>query len=278
MLPTGPSLALSPWIRAKGLMAAFPCMNDDTLLLTRDTSQVLDQTLKPIPLALDDDTRRVITQAQRLPDGGIALAHARARLGEPNVLTFEPSGVSRFSFPVGDGVHQFAVDRQGRFWVGYFDEGIYGEDPLSGQGLGAFSPDGTPWFGLRDDAPDAPHIDDCYALTLDSADRAWFCAYHTFELGYVAERNYRRITTDPIAPGAKGLIVSDRHVAYIGSYDTPDAAIVFDPQTWETRVIPITTDRGRPLNLSSVMCRGDLALCVDAEGVFRFTLTDLLRL
>lgn len=259
-------------------MAAFPCLNDDTLLLTRDTRQVLNQTLKPIPLALDDNTRRVITQAQRLPDGGIAVAHGRAELGEPNVLTFEPSGTPRFSFPVGDGVHQFAVDRQGRFWVGYFDEGVFGEDSLSGQGLGAFSSEGRPWFGTRDGAPNAPSIDDCYALTLDGADRAWFCAYSDFELGYIAERSYRRITTDAIAPGAKGLIVSDRHVAYLGGYDTPEAATLFDRQTWETRIIPITTDRGRPLNLSSVMCRGDLALCVNTEGVYRFALSDLLSL
>lgn len=37
------------------------------------------------------------------------------------------------------------------------------------------------------------------------------------------------------------------------------------------------TDNGRGLTMDKVKCREDVALCVTVEGVYRFTLADLLK-
>lgn len=225
-------LALSPWIRQPNLARAIPCLNGDTLLLTKDGG-LLDASLTPLALNPVIETFCPVSEAQRLPDGGIALVIPRAETGEPNLFVYDGSRNLQFAFPVGDGVNHMTVDRQGRFWIGYFDEGIFSEDPLSSQGLVAFAPDGKPCFGLHDNDAGAPYVSDCYALTLDAAGKAWFCAYDTFELGYIDGETYRRVTTDTPAPGAKGLLVDDRYIAYLGGYDMPDEVTVFD--MWTTR-------------------------------------------
>lgn len=85
---------------------------------------------------------------------------------------------------LGDGIMHLKIDGSDRIWVGWFDEGVFGNDgwrvpdlewPPSAYGLAAFDSDGTV---LRVSAGAEPEyqIADCYSLNV-VGDAAWACTY-----------------------------------------------------------------------------------------------------
>lgn len=133
------AVRLQPWLRASNVEACFPTARQGLLILKDRGRTILNDRLDIIRLDDRPDTGSFwTTHAQRLPDGGYALASSRSEIGEKNLQLFDRSGRFRSSFAVGDGIEHLAVDKRGRIWVGYFDEGIYGGDPLSSCGLSRF--------------------------------------------------------------------------------------------------------------------------------------------
>lgn len=105
-----------------------------------------------------------------LPGGNILLVGPRPQR-RPEILP-------RNAVVYDAGGHVLA-DSTGAVWVGYSDEGVFGDDPLGACGLIRFTPDLTPaWRYPSDDNPFGP-IDDCEALNVDGA-TAWTC----YDSGY----------------------------------------------------------------------------------------------
>lgn len=70
-------------------------------------------------------------KVELFPDGRVLLVGSRCScegLGrwDNNTHIFDPRTGSMFDFCLGDGIESLAVDGQGRIWVAYFDEGIFG--------------------------------------------------------------------------------------------------------------------------------------------------------
>lgn len=129
-----------------------------------DGSQLLPgpsfQLLSPLP-AFD-----------RFPDGRWLVAAVRS--DEANGRILGPDGDERNRIRLGDGIMHMQIDETGLIWVGWFDEGVFGNEgwrtpgrkwPPSGFGLAAFSEKGelTSWAA---DPPKGSEIADCYALNV----------------------------------------------------------------------------------------------------------------
>ncbi|WP_327371402.1 hypothetical protein [Streptomyces sp. NBC_01217] len=65
-----------------------------------------------------------------LPDGGFVLADPRSEADEQHVQVFDALGRPSWTFRVGDAIEHLLADASGALWVGYFDEGVYGDGTL----------------------------------------------------------------------------------------------------------------------------------------------------
>jgi hypothetical protein len=168
--------------------------------------------------------------AQPLPDGRFLLAGARCAWypagPERNAIIFGSDGNILAEHTLGDGIEHVQTTGDGQVWVGYFDEGVYGNygwgdtnspPPIGAAGLLRFSPDlQIDWaFPRYDDASWDP-IDDCYALNV-TGDDVWVCYHSGFPV--VRVRGGRLTSwTNSLASGVRALGVSDTHVALCGGY------------------------------------------------------------
>lgn len=106
-----------------------------------------------------------------LPDGGFVLADGRCREGDDQVQVFDMLGRPTWTFQVGDAIEHLLADESGDLWLGYFDEGIFGGDPLSAAGVRRWSSTGEPLWAYSP-PPGADWIAECYALNVDGR-TAW---------------------------------------------------------------------------------------------------------
>ncbi len=92
---------------------------------------------------------------------------------------------------MGDRILDVQVDRQGLFWMSYFDQGVYGDMPdprlgypVSSHGLTGFDADGSlVWFN---DQVTGAVINDFYAPN-ETGSECWFYACTDFDLTRIDE-------------------------------------------------------------------------------------------
>jgi len=96
---------------------------------------------------------------------------------EFNAKVYDSSGVFRREFLLGDGIEHVQADARGNIWVGYFDEGVYGNfgwghpgrKPLGAAGLCCFSDSGQKLWDFP--PPEEPDFDsECYGLNVSRRD------------------------------------------------------------------------------------------------------------
>lgn len=248
------------------------------------------------------------THAQRLPDGGYALASSRSKAGERNLQLFDDSCRFKTSFPIGDGVEHLAVDRTGKLWVGYFDEGIFGGDPLSSAGLSRFDQSGK--LEYQWDASTHGRINDCDALTVDDDGAAWVCPYSSYFVASILDADVQIVIREAPVSVISGLLIARTHVAFIGGTDFhgvgdkngvvihvssgegwieelpkvgPDptnkesVVTIVSRLTGERTQVQILDENASPLAFrNNVSCRSGTAVCWNKEHVYRFNLESLL--
>lgn len=165
---------------------------------------------------------------QPLPDGRVLAVAARARLHQDgpdrNAIIYSADGTALAAETLGDGIEHVFTTATGHVWVGYFDEGVYGNygwgddnrEPIGSSGLVRFTPDlEVDWrFPSHIDNPWGA-ISDCYALNVD-ADTAWTCYYTDFPIVRVHEGALTGWHGDGIA--AKALITDGSRIALYGGY------------------------------------------------------------
>ena len=77
------------------------------------------------------DLNFAFPRVQVLPDGEILAASTRCRRWKDgsydlNARVYRPDGALKSEFCLGDGIEHMQTDTSGRIWVGYFDEGVFG--------------------------------------------------------------------------------------------------------------------------------------------------------
>jgi hypothetical protein len=164
---------------------------------------------------------------QPIPGGRFLVVAGRCRWrpegAERNATVFERDGTVSGQYVFGDGIQHVLTTPAGEAWVGYFDEGVYGNygwgsagaaRPIGAPGLIRFGSDGTPAWRLT--AGQAPPIDDCYALNV-LGESAWACYYTDFP---VVRVNGTQVTVwrNDVADGATNLLVDGERAGLVGGY------------------------------------------------------------
>lgn len=116
---------------------------------------------------------------QPFEDGWIV---GHVRNGQANL--YSANGVLKRSLILGDAIEDVQTLPNGQIWVSYFDEGIYGHDEFSRNGLICFDPFGEPIFRFGQYAQEnhLPWMDDCYALNVAMNGDVWVSYYSDFPL------------------------------------------------------------------------------------------------
>ncbi|SEG83514.1 hypothetical protein SAMN04489712_11610 [Thermomonospora echinospora] len=151
-----------------------------------------------------------------------ARAEWRPEGADRNAVVYDADGNVLAEETLGDGIEHVFATRTGHIWVGYFDEGVYGNygwdgpgpPALGACGLARFSPSLQPnWRFPQSGRWGA--ISDCYALNIDG-DTAWTCYYTDFPIVRIQDGALTGWRND--IHGAKALAVGGSRLALYGGY------------------------------------------------------------
>jgi len=160
-----------------------------------------------------------------LPDGRILVVGSRTEwregLPEDNASVYAADGSLDRAGCLGDGIEHVQASADGDIWVGYFDEGIYGNlrwagpgpHPIAGIVRFSLELQGTWGYPFEEQEP----IDDCYALNVTDDDDVWACPYSSFDVVRIRDGDVRSWSNE--VEGARALVVSGDSVGLFGGYD-----------------------------------------------------------
>lgn len=159
----------------------------------------------------------------RFDDGRWLVVGARTFDG-PNARLLAADGSLTRRFMLGDGIEHAVVDQSNRIWVGWFDEGVFGNSEWrvpgeewapSSSGLACFTDDGA-LLALPSWPIDLEGIADCYALNV-IGDGSWSCPYVDFPLVHSIPGEPVRWWRNEVA-GSRAIAVEGPHVLLAGGY------------------------------------------------------------
>jgi hypothetical protein len=155
------------------------------------------------------------------PDGRWLIAATNAR-DEPNARLFAPDGTLLSRFRLGDAIEYLDIDSNDRAWVGWFDEGIFGNmdrfpDAIDRTAVvvACFAADGA-LLSVGPVPQAAGFLADVYAMTV-ADDGAWVCPYTEFPLLHLRPDQPVRWWRNALT-GANAIAADDRHVLLAGGY------------------------------------------------------------
>ena len=212
----------------------------------------------------------------KFPDGRWLVTNARAEQ-EPLGRILNRDGRVTSRIHLGDGIEHLKIDDSGRIWVGWFDEGVFGNDdwlvpgedwPPSSYGLAAFNDEGAMVMHANEGPTNG--IADCYALNLIE-DTAWACTYTDFPILACNQQQGSQWWTSELS-GSRALAVDGNHVVAAGGYNNDGNKVVL-LRLNEARASVICEWRlpyrvGYPRNVDLIDGRG-CNLHVVNEGVWR---------
>lgn len=167
--------------------------------------------------------------AQPLPDGKILIVGARSQWrqdgADRNAVIYDADGNAVSEEVLGDGIAHVLADSAGFVWVGYFDEGIFGNygwgeadssEPIGSCGLVRFSPDLRPEWRYPSATSPFGSITDCYALNIDDT-TAWACYDDAFPIVRIESDTLTGWRTTGFA-GVRALAVTGSEAVLYGGY------------------------------------------------------------
>jgi len=155
----------------------------------------------------------------QFPNGDWLVAETRT-LKVENTRIFKSDSREIGRIMLGDGIEHIKIDELNRIWVGWFDEGVFGNDnwdfvgqewPPSSTGIAAFDIQGrllkTTTLMI---------VDDCYALNV-FGDEVWSCTYSDFpvwNMNAIRERVWRTKLS-----GTEAIAVDYPFILAAGGYE-----------------------------------------------------------
>ncbi|MFC4076500.1 hypothetical protein [Salinithrix halophila] len=145
----------------------------EELLLTIASQE--DGSVRCLPM---EDPEREIHFIQALPQNRWLLVSAFSEAEEANAFLYDDEGRLHTSFHAGDGIEDVQAVED-RIWIGYMEDGIAGEDSLSGHGAVCLDLEGRLLFSYRDAAQrqGLPEVRDCYGLNACPDGETWLYYY-----------------------------------------------------------------------------------------------------
>jgi hypothetical protein len=177
--------------------------------------------------------RITFPEIQAFTDGQVLLVGSRARWtdqgGEHNALIIDHDGSVVAEACIGDGIEHVYTDVNDRVWVGYFDEGIFGnngwgepgrEPPIGAPGLVRFGRDlSIDWQFSESGVGGGHFFADCYTLNV-GANSTWTCYYDDFPVVRIADDQASVVAKFRFAIDT--LLGDDTTTVGIGHYGAPD--------------------------------------------------------
>jgi hypothetical protein len=160
----------------------------------------------------------------RFPDGRWVVASTRA-FQEANGRVLSADGHEIRRIRVGDGIERLKIDDGGRIWVGWFDEGVFGnqgwrvdgvEWPPSSYGLAAFDENGRVVSLAANPSEADDQLADCYALNV-VGETAYACTYVEFPIRALSAGSPPRRWNTELS-GTRALAVRLPFVLAAGGY------------------------------------------------------------
>jgi hypothetical protein len=156
----------------------------------------------------------------------VAGARCRRRRGGRNGVLYDCDGQVVCEGVLGDGIGHIQATRDGRVWIGCFDEGISGnygwgqagaDEPVGAAGIIRFSPGLEPaWHYPRyTEADPWDAISDCYALNVDDQ-CAWACYACGFPVVRIGDGTVTGWQNE--INGGRALAVAGSRVVLFGGY------------------------------------------------------------
>jgi hypothetical protein len=267
--------------------ATFPDARAPRAATVRVTTHAPDMTVA----ARIPDFPLAHPSVQPLPDGRVLVVGARCRWlpdgPDRNAIVYDSTGTVLAEQTFGDGIEHVQTTCRGEIWVGYFDEGVFGnygwgkadsDPPLGASGLIRFTTALTPeWHYPSHVATTWGPIDDCYALNVD-ADAVWTCYYTGFPIVRIQNDTVTGWHND--IAGAKALAVGGSRVALYGGYGSDHDRLVVgvlgDDRFDVTGEYRLVQPGGQPLPATAeVLGRGsDLHILTD-DSWLRLDIEDI---
>ncbi|WP_249147771.1 hypothetical protein [Bradyrhizobium sp. AUGA SZCCT0177] len=225
-------------------------------------------------------------QVDVFPDGRILVAGPRCAWRsnddfDLNGAIILPETGAATRILLGDGISSMQIDSLGRIWVGYFDEGVFGNfgwggrdgpPPVGCSGLACFSASGEKIWEFPGNPIYA--ISDCYALNVSGTDAAIFF-YTDFPLCRISG-NFELTYWKPKLAGCNAFAISETEVLFSGQYNDPaDAAYVgrlASGGLGETKRVRLLMPDGSGRSGGQLLGRGNSLYHFDAEKVCRLSL------
>jgi hypothetical protein len=219
----------------------------------------------------DDELLVVAPRCQRFKDGTHDL----------NAKVYNSNGTVKCEFCLGDGIEHAQADSGGKIWVGYFDEGIFGNNgwggsgeaaPLGNAGLVCYDRHGKKVWSF--DPPNGfESMADCYALNVAKSG-VWACYYTEFPIVCIDSRwHFRGWVTD--LRGVRAIAVSSEALLAYGGYGENRTACKFlrlqDGKAEEVSEVQLRLPEGLELNRSTVIGRGGLLHVFTADEWYKFS-------
>jgi hypothetical protein len=180
-----------------------------------------------------------------MPDGRVLVVGSRCRWrsggADRNAVVFDDAGVRVHEGVVGDGIEHVFTTSTGEIWVGYFDEGVFGNygwggpgpDPIGAGGIVRFAAD----LSLRWSFPLNTSMADCYALNVDDHE-VWACYYTGFPIARIADDRIRHWTNEA-ARGVKALIVASTRCVLVDGYGEASRGGLLVGELADSSFVPI---------------------------------------
>jgi hypothetical protein len=187
-----------------------------------------------------------------------------------NAHVYSSEGTLTSSFHAGDGIEDIQTTEQGRIWVSYFDEGVFGDTVLGRAGLACLDHAGRVEFKFNDLAlaGSVPDIADCYAFNVCSDRELWACYYTDFPLVRLVDHKVARIWPKVGVAGSHAFAVSGQRVLFAGTYKKRNCLFLADLD--KTRVkeqVPVT-EGGRIIRSFTAFGRGSRLYLYSGTEVF----------
>lgn len=202
---------------------------------------------------------------------------------ELNAKVYDSSGALKREFLLGDGIQHVQADVRGNIWVGYFDEGVYGNfgwqeagGPFGAAGLSCFSDGGQKLWDF--DPPEGfDQISDCYALNVTRRD-VWAYYYTGFPFVRIDSRRQVRCWETESAGGSTFAVSEQKILLYGGYRDERTACKLFtigdkgaELVAHVSLVLPIEVE----LSKSTVIGRDEELHVFSGDNWYRFSIDSL---
>ena len=187
------------------------------------------------------------------------------------------SGDGRFKREIllGDGIASMQATSEGVIWIGYFDEGVFGNygwsTPVGASGLVAWRSNGEKIWEFQPSG-DLDPIYDCYAMNVATARDVWFYYYNAFPLVWLHDYKVAGVWHMPLA-GSRAFAVFAGHALFYGGYDDSETFHLYSlEKNGDAELLAqfdLQNENGQKIEADRIVGRGDTIYLIQNRDLFQ---------